>query len=46
MRRKKKNNKYESKTIFVIPQIIKIEGLGTDTKFKPTKPVSPIWEEK
>ncbi len=46
-RKKEQNNKYESKkTIFVIPQIVKIEGLRTDTKFKPTKSVSPIWGRK
>ncbi|MGI6781692.1 MAG: DNA translocase FtsK [Acholeplasmataceae bacterium] len=46
-RKKEPSVKYESKkSIFVIPQIIKIEGLRTDTKFKPSKPVSPIWGRK
>ncbi|HPX71355.1 MAG TPA: DNA translocase FtsK [Acholeplasmataceae bacterium] len=46
-RKKEPSNKYESKkSIFVIPQIVKIAGLRTDTKFKPTKPVSPIWGRK
>ena len=46
-RKKEQKNKYESKkSIFVIPQIVKIEGLRMETKFKPSKPVSPIWGRK
>ena len=46
-KKKQQSNIYESKkSIFVIPQFVKIEGLRSGKKFESSEPISPIFGRK